>query len=57
MQKVYNFALFDDCSDQLVMSTQLDELNPMIDSEFWDRFLQGDCLMVYQGFSFEQIED
>jgi len=57
MNKVYNFTLFDDCSEQLVMSTQLDEPNPMIDQEFWGRFLQGDCFMVYQGFDFEQKEE
>ena len=47
--QVYRFKLYDDVNEMLVMGTELDEPNPMIDAEFWNRFMQGDVVMVYIG--------
>lgn len=49
MQTVYRFSLIDDCTEFTVMTTEVDELDPRADGEFWARFLEGDCLMVYLG--------
>lgn len=45
---VHNFILTD-CDGKLAMTTQLDEPNPMIDTEFWALFLEGWCEMTYTG--------
>ena len=54
--KVYRFALIDGVTDALVMGTEVDEPDPKIDMEFWERFLEGDCYMVYHG-DFEEVND
>jgi hypothetical protein len=45
---VYRFALHD-LDNNLLMSTEVDDLDPSIDLEFWGRFLGGDCCMRYLG--------
>jgi len=54
MKKVYRFILLDmeylDAPNGvMVMSTEIDEPNPQIDAEFWQRFMQGDCVMQFVG--------
>jgi hypothetical protein len=49
MQTVYRFSLIDDCTEFTVMTTEVDEQDPRADGEFWARFLEGDCLMIYLG--------
>lgn len=56
MKTVYRFSLIDDCSEMPVMHTEVDEQDPRCDLEFWSRFLQGDCLMVYVGEFSEDSE-
>lgn len=46
--KVYRFTLIDEEGGEF-MGTELDEPNPQIDAEFWDRFMQGNCTMQYRG--------
>jgi hypothetical protein len=58
--KMYKFVLLDmeylDAPDgAVVMSTEVDEPNPQIDAEFWDRFLQGDCEMKFMGSYEEEV--
>jgi hypothetical protein len=53
---VYSFELIDYVSGVRVMGTELDEPNPMIDEEFWDRFMQGDVTMLYLGCHAEEIK-
>ena len=50
---VYRFALLDSENEEF-MGTEVDEPNPQIDTEFWNRFMQGDCTLVYLG---ELIEE
>lgn len=52
---VYNFSLFDD-ELNLVMSTQVDELDPRADIEFWQEFITSGFNMVYEGHEFEEID-
>ena len=52
---VYNFSLYDDELNR-VMSTQLDELDPRADVEFWQEFINSGFNMVYEGHEFEQVE-
>ena len=47
--KVYRFVLRDALTDDLIMSTEVDEFNPMADLEFAMRFKQGDCYVVFTG--------
>jgi len=62
MMKVYRFVLVDmeylDAPDGVViMSTEVDEPNPQIDVEFWQRFMQGDCVMRFVGKYDEDMEE
>jgi hypothetical protein len=52
----YNYNLVDE-DDLVFMSTSVDEPNPTIDAEFWDRFMEGDCYMQYIGETEEEEED
>jgi hypothetical protein len=45
---VYRFALIDGEGGEF-MGTEVDEPNPQIDTEFWAKFMKGDCTMVYRG--------
>ena len=45
---VYRFALLDSENGEF-MGTEVDDPNPQIDTEFCNRFMQGDCTMVYRG--------
>jgi len=47
--KVYRFSLFDEYSECLIMSTEVDAPDPSIDLELWERFLGGGCYLVYLG--------
>jgi len=53
--KMYRFVLLDQ-NDQQFMGTDVDEPNPQIDAEFWARFMQGDCAMVFVK-CFEEVDD
>lgn len=53
---VYRFALLDS-EDNEFMGTEVDEPNPQIDSEFWDRFMEGNCSMVYRGEVFDNTDE
>lgn len=55
MNKFYRFALLDSENGE-VMGTTVDEPKPQIDAEFWARFMQGDCTMVYRG-EIEESDD
>jgi hypothetical protein len=55
--KAYQFVLMDSLNGELAMSTEVDEPNPMIDIEFWQRFLEGDCEMLYLGEVEEESSD
>ena len=44
----YNYALLDG-DDEIFMSTLVDEPNPTIDAEFWDKFMEGGVRMEYLG--------
>ena len=48
MKEVYCFVLLGHGGNE-IMSTEVDECDPRIDAEFWDRFLEGDCTMQYTG--------
>jgi hypothetical protein len=56
--EVYSFSLYDinENSSKCVMGTELDEPNPMVDAEFWNRFMQGDVVMHYEGKHIEEVE-
>lgn len=51
----YRFALLDSENGEF-MGTEVDEPKPQIDAEFWQRFMQGDCTMVYRGKLIEKGE-
>ena len=53
--KIYRFILVDQVG-QPFMSTDVDEPNPQIDAEFWAKFMEGGCAMVFVR-SFEEKED
>ncbi len=53
--QVYKFELYDLLTETLVMGTELDEPNPMVDAEFWTRFMQGDVVMVHAGIYNEGV--
>ena len=55
MSKFYRFVLVNE-DDYVFMGTTVDEPKPQIDAEFWARFMEGDCLMEYQG-EIEEKED
>jgi hypothetical protein len=48
MMIFYNYVLLDG-DDEIFMSTLVDEPNPMIDKEFWDKFMEGGIRMEYLG--------
>lgn len=52
--QVYKFELYD-FNEMIVMGTELDEPNPMVDAEFWARFMQGDVVMVHVGEFTEEV--
>lgn len=56
MKEVYCFALFN-ANGIACMTTEVDECDPKIDAEFWNRFLEGDCTMQYTGTIIEEDED
>ena len=53
MKEVFCFVLLND-QGVPCMSTEVDECDPRIDAEFWNRFLEGDCTMQYQGTIIEE---
>jgi len=55
MKEVYCFALFNSAGIAC-MTTEVDECDPTIDAEFWNRFLEGDCTMTYMGTIIEEDE-
>ena len=56
--KTYEFNLYDAQDGSLVMGTEVDEIpEPKIDAEFWQRFLRGDCAMIFMGEKTEKIDD
>jgi len=46
--KMYRFVLLNEQGVEF-MGTDVDEPNPQIDAEFWQRFMQGDCVMQFIG--------
>jgi hypothetical protein len=54
--KVYRFALLDSENGEF-MGTEVDAPDPQIDTEFWNKFMQGDCTMVYRGEIVEVDDD
>ena len=54
--RMYRFALIDDEGIEF-MGTDVDEPKPQIDTEFWDRFMEGDCYMVFINTYEESEED
>jgi len=55
--KVYRYVLLDSEGNE-VMGTEVDdEPNPRADGEFWDRFMQGDCAMMFQYEYYEEVDD
>jgi hypothetical protein len=52
---MYRFLLLDNEGIE-VMGTDVEEFNPQIDKEFWDRFMQGDCVMVYEYNYLEEVD-
>ena len=55
MKEVYCFVLLGHGGNE-IMSTEVDECDPRIDAEFWDRFLEGDCTMQYTGTKTEEVQ-
>lgn len=53
--KMYRFVLVDQVGQQF-MGTDVDEPNPQIDAEFWKKFMEGDCAMVFVK-CFEEVDD
>jgi hypothetical protein len=39
-----------------IMGTDIDEPEPQMDAEFWNRFMQGDCVMMFQNEYDEEID-
>jgi hypothetical protein len=54
--KMYRYVLLDSKGNE-IMGTDVDEPEPQIDSEFWNRFMQGDCVMRFQYNYIEEIDD
>jgi hypothetical protein len=54
--KMYRYVLLDSEGNE-IMGTDVDEPEPQIDSEFWNRFMQGDCVMMFQKEYYEEIDD
>jgi len=52
--EVYTFRLYDE-DGICVMGTELDEPNPMVDAEFWNKFMQGNVYMEYLGKQIEEV--
>ena len=52
---MYRFILVDQ-NNEPIMGTDVDEPTPQIDVEFWVRFMQGDCAMVFMR-SYEEEEN
>jgi hypothetical protein len=49
----YNYILLDE-DDEVFMSTSVDEPNPIIDAEFWGKFMEGGFRMEYIGKTEEE---
>ena len=56
MSTYYSYTLLDG-DDEIFMSTLVNEPNPMIDKEFWDKFMEGGVRMEYLGEIGEEEED
>ena len=54
--KMYRFVLLDEQGVEF-MGTDVEEPSPQIDAEFWQRFMQGDCVMRFVGEYQEEGED
>lgn len=55
---VHCFSLLDTLEGDLIMSTEIDnEPDPRADQEFWNRFLEGDCVMEYTGTQKEEGDE
>jgi hypothetical protein len=46
--KMYRFVLLNEQGVEF-MGTDVDEPSPQIDAEFWQRFMQGGCVMQFVG--------
>ena len=46
MIDMYRYVLLDNEGVE-IMGTDVEEPEPQIDSEFWARFMQGDCVMLF----------
>ena len=53
---VYRFALLDYDNEEF-MGTEVDDPDPKIDTEFWNRFMKGDCTMIYRGEVFDDTDE
>ena len=53
---MYRYVLLDSEGIE-IMGTDVDEPKPQIDTEFWNRFMQGDCVMLFQHEYDEEIDD
>jgi len=49
----YNYILLDE-NNEVFMSTSIDEPNPIIDTEFWGKFMEGGFCMEYIGKTEEE---
>ena len=54
--RMYRFVLLNEQGVEF-MGTDVDEPNPQIDAEFWQRFMQGDCVMQFVGEYQEEEDD
>ena len=57
MDRICYVYVLIDFDNNVVMSTELDEPNPLADGEFWDRFMEGDCYMRHTGQIIEEIDE
>lgn len=55
MTILYKFALVDD-DQNLVVTTHIEEPNPVIDHDFWMTFMSGEFSMVFIGTELEDEE-
>jgi hypothetical protein len=54
--KMYRFVLVDP-NNITLMGTDVDEPTPQIDAEFWNRFMEGECAMVFVGCYEEDVDE
>jgi hypothetical protein len=54
--KMYRYVLIDSEGNE-IMGTDVEEPKPQIDTEFWNRFMQGDCVMMFQNEYDEEVDE